>query len=116
MIIHAIYVMSSGFCKQEEKNSKSFSNCQSKLLPVDKEVLLSLPTDLLTTVMCKVYLTASKTVFVTAKSLNSIEYLASEVFDFAALLNSPNIFYLTRNTIYSPFTSPVFRLTFGQGN
>ena len=38
------------------------------------------------------------------KSLNSTEYLASEVFGFPASLNSPNIFCLTRRTIYSPFT------------
>ena len=38
-----------------------------------------------------------------AKLLNSIEYLASEVFSCASL-NSPNIFSLTHNTIYSPFT------------
>ena len=40
----------------------------------------------------------------TAKSLNSIEYLVSEVFSYVASLNSPNILSLTCNTIYSPFT------------
>ena len=43
MIIHAIFVMCSRICKQEQKKKtqKSFSSSQSKLLSVDKEVLLS---------------------------------------------------------------------------
>ena len=43
MIIHAIFVMCSRICKQEQKKKtqKSFSSCQSKLLSVDKAVLLS---------------------------------------------------------------------------
>ena len=48
----------------------------------------------------------------TAKLFNSTEYLASEAFSCVASLNSPNIFYLTRNTNYSPFTYPVFRIRF----
>ena len=65
--------------------------------------MVSLFTDLL---MCKVCLTASNTVFRCgrcgpAKSLNSTEYLASEIF---ASLSSPNIFCLTHRAIYSPFT------------
>ena len=40
----------------------------------------------------------------TAKSLNSIEHLASEVFGFPTSLNSLSTSYLTHRTIYSPFS------------
>ena len=47
--------------------------------------------------MCKVFLTASNTVFggrvCTAKLLNSSKYLVSEVFGLPASFNSPNVFY-----------------------
>ena len=44
------------------------------------------------------------------KSLNSIEYLLGEIFDFLASFNSPNLVCLTWRTIYSSFAQPVFRL------